>query len=194
MSTKYGSLSFPVFQNMIDSVTTTGGIIISQGNTGYNNTYEIIFQHDLGGCGGPASGIVILFKDTNPNWKFITWEWLGTGTAACWNFNHTSAWALSGTSSYNLGYLQTYNENLGDRVFNPYLSWEIPAYQTHSRVTACNNDANNFFRFNSGQFKSFFMKRRRDSSGNLAGIHHTRSCNTTGTGSRTHIRNIYLYI
>jgi len=194
MSSKYGRLSFLVTSNMVDSVTTTGGTIISQGNTGYNNSYEIIFQHDLNGCGTPASAIVILLKDTTPNWKYITWEWRGIGTASCWNFNHTAAWALSGTSAYNLGYLQAYNESLGDKVFNTYLTWEIPAYQTHSKVTACNNDANNFFRFNGAEYKSFFMKRRRDTSGNLAGIHHSRSCNSTGTGSRTHIRNIFVYL
>lgn len=194
MSTQYGRLSFPITQSMVDSVTTTGGTIISQGNTGYNNTYEIIFQHELSGCGNPASALVILLKNTTPNWKFITWEWRGTGTAACWTFNSTSAEALFGTTAYNLGYLQAYNESLGDGVFNSFLSWEIPAYQSHNRVVACNNDANNFFRFNSTQFKSFFMKRRRDSSGNLAGIHHSRSCNSIGAGSRTHIRNIYVYI
>lgn len=194
MSTKYGRLSFPVTQSMVDSVTTTGGTIISQGNTGYNNGYEIVFQHDTAGCGLAASAIVILLKNTSPNWKFITWEWRGTGTASCWTFNSTAAWALDSGSSYNLGYLQAYNESLGDGVFNSFLSWEVAAYQSHNRVLACDNDANNFFRFNSSQFKSFFMKRRRDSSGNLAGIHHSRSCNSTGSGSRTHIRNIYVYI
>lgn len=194
MSTKYGTLSFPVTQSMVDSVTTTGGTIISQGDTGYNNSYEIVFQHDTGGCGAAASAIVILLKETNPKWRFITWEWRGTGTSACWAFNHTGAWALEGTTSYNLGYLLAYNESLGDKVFNNYLTWEVPAYQSHNKVVACDNDANNFFRFNSAQFKSFFMKRRRDSSGNLAGIHHSRSCNSTGTGSRTHIRNIYIYL
>jgi hypothetical protein len=194
MSIKYGAASFRVTQSMIDGVTITGGTIISQGDTGHNNSYEILFQHDLAGCGNPASGIVILLKDTSPNWKYITWEWRGTGTASCWTFNHTAAWALSGTTAYNLGYLQAYDESLGDRIFNSYLSWEIPEYQTHNRVVACNNNADNFFRFNSSQFKSFFMQRRRDNSGNLAGIHHSRSCSSTGSGSRTNIRNIYVYL
>lgn len=194
MSTQYGRLSFPVTQSMVDSVTTTGGTIISQGNTGYNNSYEIVFQHNLAGCGNPGSALVLSLKDTSPNWRFITWEWRGTGTASCWAFNNVGAWALGETTAHNLGYLQAYNESLGDGVFNSFLSWEIPQHQTHNRVVACNNNANNFFRFNSAQFKSFFMKRRRDLSGNLAGIHHSRSCNSTGVGSRTHIRNIYVYI
>jgi hypothetical protein len=194
MATKYGRLSFPVTLDMIDSVTTTGGTIISQGNTGINNSYEIIFQHDLGGCGNPASAIRLDIKNTTPNWKYITWEWKGTGTAACWTFNSGSSWALPGNTQYNLGYLLSYNESLGDKVFNTYLTWEIEAYQTHDKVQACDNDANNFFRFNSAQWKSFFMSRRRDSSGNLGAIFHSRSCNSVGTGSRTHISNIFVYL
>lgn len=54
-----------------------------------------------------------------------------------------------------------------------------------------NYDANNFFRFNSGEYKSFFMSRRRDASGLKGGIHHGRSCNSSG--SSTIIKNIFVW-
>ena len=192
MGISYNFLSFPVVQSMVEEVTIAEGAIISQGNTGINKTYEIIFQHNAYGCGNPASAIVVIFKDTNPNWKYITWEFSLTGWAACWSFCSTSSWGLGSVNHY----LQTYDESLGDKILYPKNSWEFPAVINHSKVANCDgSNADNFFsqNFNAYQPKTFFMRRRRDTSGNLAGIRHSRSCSSTGTGSRTHIKNIRLY-
>jgi hypothetical protein len=186
MATDYGIKSHNVTAALIDSVSTTGGTIISQGDV--NGKYEIQFRHDTFGCGGPDSGILILIKDTI-SWKGITFEWLGNGTASCWSFMHSSNFgSATGTSNGNL---LAYNESLGDVISRPYLTWEVPAYQSHDRVYACDNNADNFFIFNSDSYKSFFMKRRRNINGSLAGIHHGRSCNSTA--SFTIIRNIRIW-
>ena len=192
MGINYNKLSFPVYQDMIDEVIIAEGTIISQGNTGRHNTYEIIFQNNAYGCGNPASGIALIFKDTNPNWKCVTLEFSLTGWAACWSFCHTAPYSLT---SVNLN-LEPYNEALGDKILYPKNSWEFPAVANHSRVANCDvSNADNFFSqdFNAYQPKTFFMSRRRNTSGNLAGIRHTRSCSSTGTGARTHIKNIRLY-
>jgi hypothetical protein len=192
MGISYNFLSFPVVLSMVEEVTIAEGAIISQGNTGINNTYEIIFQHNAFGCGNPASAIVVIFKDTNPNWKYITLEFSLTGWASCWSFCSTSSWGLGSVNHY----LQTYDESLGDKILYPKNSWEFPAVINHSKEANCDgSNADNFFsqNFNGYQPKTFFMRRRRDTSGNLAGIRHSRSCSSTGTGSRTHIKNIRLY-
>ncbi len=189
MATTYGINSVKVITSMIDSVTTTGGTITEQ-TTNANTKYEITFRHDLGGCGNPDSGILILLKNTIA-WTRISFEWLGNGTAACWSFMDPSSNFGSATGTVT-GNLLGYNESLGDVITKPNLTWEVPEYQSHPRTTACNNDANNFFRFNSSSFKSFRMTRRRNVNGSLGGIHHGRSCNSTG--SFTIIRNIRIWL
>lgn len=186
MATTYGLGSTIVTANLIESVTTTGGTILSQGDTSAG--YQIEFRHDLSGCGGPDSGILILIKDTIP-WKGITFEWLGNGTAACWSFMDSSSNFGSATGT-GTGNLLAYNSSV-DVISRSYLTWEVSTFQSHDRTYACNNDANNFFRFNSSEFKSFVMKRRRNVNGQLAGLHHGRSCNSTS--SVTIFRNIRIW-
>lgn len=187
MATFYGMNSYTVNNNMVQSVTTTGGTILSQGDV--NGSYEVTFRHDLSGCGGPQSGILILLKDIIP-WTNISFEWLGNGIAACWSFMGTGDNYGTETGTFT-GNLLAYNEALGDLVTRTYLTWEVPQYQRVNKTVACDNEADNFFRFNSGEYKSFRMKRRRDVNGSLAGIHHGRSCNTTS--SNTIIRNIRVW-
>jgi len=187
MGTVYGINSTIVTTDMINSVTTTGGTILSQ-TTGAT-PYEITFRHDLSGCGSADSGILILINDTIP-WTNISFTWSGTGTASCWSFMHPSSNFGSATGTAT-GNLLSYDESLGDTIVRPYLTWEVSAYQSHGKIYACDNDANNFFRFNSGEYKSFHMTRRRNVNGSLAGIHHGRSCNSTS--SNTIIRNIRIW-
>jgi hypothetical protein len=189
MATVYGINSLMVTTSMIESVTITGGTITAQ-TTNSNSEYEITFRHDLSGCGGPDSGILILLKNTI-QWTRISFEWLGNGTAACWSFMEPGSNFGSATGTGD-GNLLAYNESLGDVITKPNLTWEVPEYQSHGRTYACDNDANNFFRFNSSSFKSFRMTRRRNVNGSLAGIHHGRSCNSTS--SSTIIRNIRIWL
>lgn len=188
MATVYGINSLKVTTDMIDSVTTTGGTIISQSDI--STGYEIVFRHDLSGCGSADSGILILLKDTIP-WTNLSFQWLGNGTAACWSFMDASSNFGSATGT-GTGNMLAYSEAAGDVLIKNYLAWEVSAYQSHGRTYACDNDANNFFRFNSGEYKTFQMTRRRNVNGSLAGIHHGRSCNTTA--SNTIIRNIRIWV
>jgi hypothetical protein len=177
-----------VTNDLVNSVTTTGGTIMSQGDTGPKGGYTITFRHDLSGCGGADSGILILLKD-NFSWTRMAFDWEGNGVASCWSFMHTSGFG-SATGTVN-GNMTVLNSVKVDAILNPVLTWEVPAYQSHNRVYACDNNANNFFRFNSSDYKKFRMLRTRDTSGNLAGIHHGRSCNSTG--AFTIIKNIHIW-
>tara|TARA_R110000737_G_C14332123_1_gene441706 strand:+ start:31 stop:600 length:570 start_codon:yes stop_codon:yes gene_type:complete len=178
-----------VTSDLVNSVATTGGTIMSQGNTGPNGGYTITFKHDLGGCGSADSGILILLKD-DFSWNRMAFDWEGNGTAACWSFMHTSGFGAStGTVNGNMSPLDSINV---DAIINPELTWEVSAYQSHNRVYACDNNANNFFRFNSSSYKKFRMLRTRIAdTTNLAGIHHGRSCNSTG--AFTVIKNIRIW-
>lgn len=191
MATTYGIATTLVTTANVNLVGTTGGTIISAGNNGPLDGYQIIFQHDTGGCGSaPDSGVYIELNDINP-WMNITFEWLGVGFAACWSFTHSSG--FGGGAGPVAANLINYDEAAGDRVSRPFLTWEVAQFQSHSKVYACDNDDNNFFRYNEGVYRSFFMKRRRNSSLTYAGIHHGRSCNSTGAGATTIIRNIRIW-
>ena len=192
MSIDYGPKMYKVTSAQIHSVSVTGGTVLSSGDIGANGEYEITFQHDLSGCGGPDSGIYIQLNDS-VKWSNIVYRWSGTGTAACWSFNISGFGAAADATNGGTGNLLAYNESLGDRVSDSYLTWEVPAYQTHNKTYACDNDADNFFRFNSGEPKAFSMKRTRNSLASFAGIHHGRSCSSTGAGSVTTIKNIRIY-
>ncbi len=186
-----GPKSFLITSANVDSVNITGGTILSSGDTALG--YEVQFRHDLGGCGGPDSGVFVKLNDSIP-WNNISWTWLGIGSAACWSFNVSGFGGAADPAGGGTGNLQGYDPSLGDVIEFPYLSWEDPQFQSHSRVYACDNDANNFMRYNTGDYRSFVMKRRRNSMASLAGIHHGRSCNSTGGGSITIIRGIRIWM
>jgi len=191
MATTYGIASTLVTTANVNLVGITGGTTISAGNNGPLGGYQIIFQHDTGGCGsGPDSGVYIELNDSTP-WTHITFEWLGIGAAACWSFPNTSG--FGGGAGPTAANLINYDESAGDRVSRSYLTWEVPQFQSHSKVYACDNDSDNFFRYNTGEYRSFFMQRRRNSLSSYAGIHHGRSCNSTGSGATTIIRNIRIW-
>jgi hypothetical protein len=185
-----GPKSFLITSANIDSVNITGGTILSSGDTALG--YEVQFRHDLGGCGGPDSGIFVKLNDSI-SWNNISWTWLGIGSASCWSFNVGGYGAAADPAGGGTGNLLSYNPNAGDVIEVPYLSWENPQFQSHDRTSACDNDANNFMLYNTSNYRSFVMKRRRDSMGSLAGIHHGRSCNSTGSGSITIIRGIRIW-
>lgn len=166
-----GGKSTLVTASMIDSVTFTTGTILNQGNM--TNGYEITFRHENISCNN--SLVKVLLKDTIP-WTRINYQWLGNGTSACWWFDDSN--------------LLTYNESLGDKVSKCHLTWEVPEYQSHTKISACDNDANNFMRFNQSEYKSFFVYRRRNSMSSLAGIFHSRSCSSAN--GITVIRNIFI--
>ena len=179
-----------VTASLVDSITTSGGTIMSQGDIGPRGGFKVTFRHDQSGCGNPDSGILILLKDDIP-WTRIGFDWRGNGTAACWNFMNTGGTNYGAGTGTADGNMSAFNSLAQDAIVRPYLTWEVPEFQSHDRFYACDNNANNFFRFNSGEYKKFRMLRTRNTSENLAGIHHGRSCNSTG--SFTIIENIYIW-
>lgn len=189
MTTYYGRQAYRVTASQVSSVDITGGTIISQGDV--DGGFEVRFQHDLGGCGNPDSGIFVAIRD------FVSWTWMSvdfmvTGTASCWSFNHPSYGAAVGNGA--TGNILTYNESLGDKCVKTYLAQEDAAYSSHDKVTACDNDSNNFMRYTGETFRRCTFVRRRNVNGQLAGPHHGRSCNSTGSGSMTVIKNIYVWL
>lgn len=189
MAIHYNQRATKVTSSMISSITLFN--VTMTLNSDIEGGFVFEGYHTTGGCGAAQdSGVLILLKD-DISWSKICFKWEGTGIASCWSFMGSSNWGAStGTASGNL---LSYNEANGDRLHDNFLTWEVPAYQTHNRTTACDNDANNFFRFNSTQFKRFRMTRRRNVGAGLAGIHHGRSCNTTGTGDVTRISDIFIW-
>ncbi len=191
MSVISGRSSVGVTSAYVNAVHVTGGTVLSSGNSS-DGLYSVTYRVDLGGCGGPDSGIFVQLKDTIP-WTGISFRVQLSGTASCWSFNRDPGYgAIVG---YNTtGYLQSYSTLAGDQINFSYLAQQDPAYSSHDPVYACDNDANNFMRFNSGTFKFFTMKRRRDTSSNLAGPYIGRSCTSTGEGSQVIIDNIFIWV
>jgi len=192
MATFYGRKSTQVTLSEVNSIAITGGTILSQGNDS-DGGYFIQFRHDLGGCGNPDSGIYIELNDTT-NWTWISCRYRLSGSASCWSFsntggsNHGTAVGISGTAN-----LLAYNTANGDKLSKGYLSYEDAQFSSHYPLHACDNDANNFMLYNTGIFRGFTMTRRRNVGAGLAGIHHGRSCNSTGAGSVTIIDQIRIW-
>ena len=186
MSVFGGSRGVLVKSEMVYAINLTGSTVVDlgTGNIGPYGGYQLRVTHDNSGCGGPDSRVYLELIN-NINWKFISCEFIMEGTAACWGFN-TDSFAVPGN-------LTTYNESLGDIIpnYRAQNSWENPTYQTHDKISACDNDANNFFRFSG--VKRMLMKRRINIENSRGGISHGRSCSSTGSGSYTIIRNIRVW-
>jgi hypothetical protein len=169
-----------VTSDMIDSVVNTNCTLLSQGNDSTGG-YAISYQFNLGGCGGTESGLYIKIKNTIP-WSRIFCKFTNEGTAACWTFNQSGYGAIAPN-------LASYNTGLGDIIFRWDASNAFENTQFNVQVGACDNEATNFMRYSG--VKSFYMFMRRN-NGNIAGVGHGRSCNTTGAGSYCTISEIYI--
>lgn len=189
MATHYNQRAYRVTAADISSITLYN--VTMTMNTDVNGQFVFEGTHITGGCGVEQdSGFLILLKDTI-SWSKICFKWEGNRVASCWSFMNpggTNYGAATGTADGNM---LTYSEASGDRLHDNYLTWEVAAYQSHPRTLACNNDANNFFRFNDAEFKRFRMTRRRNVNGSLAGIHCGRSCNIVG--GITRISEIFIW-
>lgn len=189
MGVNYNRTSIKVTAALVNSVITTGGTVLSSGDV--NGVFRVVYRVDSGGCGGPDSGIFVQLKDTYP-WNGISFETKLGGSASCWSFN--VAGSYGSIAGYNTsGYLQAYSTADGDLIYRSYLAQEDAQFSSHNPVTACDNDANNFMRYNTGILRYFTMKRRRDTSGTLAGPYIGRSCTSTGSDSLVIISNIFIW-
>lgn len=192
MSTAYGINSYKVTSGMVHSVTTYNTIIVSEGNTATDGSYQLTVYHTTEGCGTEAdSGILVLLRD-DILWTNITYEISLVGVASCWSFN-VAGQQGAGTGTAD-GNLLAYDPSAGDIFTRANNSFEKSQFTT--KTSACDNNSNNFFHgtYQTGNPKSFFSKRRRKAiSAGLAGIHHGRSCNSKGVGNTTTIRNIRIW-
>ena len=161
------------------SLSTCTIITGSTGNLGTGGGYQLMFSHDNTDCSNSRGYLEL--KD-NISWSKIAYDMIMYGYASCWGFND------AGYS--NGGNLLTYNESLGDMVYNCLNSWEKIQFQTYNKQSACDNQSDNFFHgsFATGDPKVFRMIRRRNINGSLAGIAHGRACNGYGTTLITNIR------
>lgn len=187
MAAGYGIQSTLVTSAQIWSVNlgSYDSIVTAEtGNVGPNGGYQIKTEYSGYGCS--SSGIYLELTDSIP-WTNLTYEVILTGNSACWTFNDN---AYAPGAAY--GNMLTYNESAGDRISRPLNSWEVPAFQSHGKTYACDNNSNNFYHgsFNSNNPKTFFMRRRRNVNGSKAGPQMGRACTGTGT---TIIRNIRIW-
>jgi len=189
MAVHYNQKATLVTNSMVDAVITTGMTTTINGNVDGSYVYQGTIN--LGGCGGNNSAVFVRLKDTIP-WTKITCFFEMNGTAACWSFMGGSGFTEVSPATTGLvggGNIEQYNASLGDRIFRDNGTFiSNPAYV--AQWSACDNNADNFFRFN--DYKSFWTTgRRKDPSNGLAGIFHSRSCN--GTGSYIKISNIFIF-
>lgn len=187
MAVNYGQAARRVTSSEVYQVVTTGGTVLSTGDD--NDGFFVSFQHDQAGCGAAESGVFVEIKDFI-TWTYVSMEFYLTGTAACWSFNNGDR--ATGIGNSGTGNLLSFNSTL-DRVHKSVNCFELPQFTL--QMSACDNNSNNFFNnaYHVGSFKTFRINRRRNVNGNRAGPMHGRSCNTTGSGSVTLIRNIWVW-
>lgn len=191
MAVHYNQKATLVTNSMVDAVITTGMTNTTNGDV--NGSYAYQGTINLGGCGNPNSAVFIRLKDTIP-WTKITCFFEMNGTASCWTFMGGSGFAEVSPETAGLvpgGNIEQFNSSLGDRIFRDNGTFvSNPAYAV--KWSACDNAADNFFRFN--DYKSFWTTGRRTNVSNgLAGIFHSRSCNTRATGTYIRISNIFIF-
>lgn len=191
MTVVSGRSSVGVTSSYVNAVHTTGATVLSSGDDN-SGLYAITVRVDSSGCGGPDFGVFVQLKDTF-SWNAISFRTALSGTAACWSFNNNPGFGIISPYS-TTGYLLAYSTEAKDQISLSYLAQQDAQFSSHDPVYACDNDANNFMRFNSGTFKFFTMKRRRDSSGNLAGPYIGRSCTSIGSASIVIIDNIFIWV
>jgi hypothetical protein len=181
MALTYGAITNKITSADVYSISLTQATIdtASTGNIGPNGEWQLKVNHTNSDCS--LTLVEIELRD-NIAWSYITFEMDTTGPAACWGWNH---------GSYsNDGNLYAYDESAGDRIFESINSWELEQFQSHNRTVACDNDANNFMRYNTSGPRVFAMKRRRNVNGSRAAISFGRACNSFGY---TLVKNIRIW-
>jgi hypothetical protein len=167
-----------VTPSMIDSVVTD-----TTGRTTYTVTeaadgsavVTVTMNQDVANGCSSNNGVRILIKDVIL-WRRLYVRMFTTGTAACWGWNGDNGYGngLSGPG----GNLLAYNAGLGDFTRLENNVWNLPQFRKY--FSACDNNADNYMRFNSTG-RSFDMYCRRNSMAALAGPSHGRTCSSNGT-------------
>lgn len=179
-----------VTEGLINSITLYN--MVGYTSSDVNGSFQYYGYKTGEGCA--SSSVWIELKDSIP-WNRISCRFILNGNAACWSFNQVGVW--NGGLGPGSGYCYSYDPAQGD-VFTEERSlnsWGKPQFQSHNRMGACDNDSNNFYHgsFQTGNPKMFLMRRRRDNSGNLAGIHHSSACQSSGPGHTVIIKDIKIW-
>jgi hypothetical protein len=180
MGTIYGKFSHLITPADIDTVIidTSGrtSFTISTDSTG-GAVITCTMTADSSNSCNSNNGIFVQLKDVF-DWTRVACNFFSTGTAACWGWNGDNTRGVGMTSSQQRGNLLPYNESLGDTTKYEFNVWELPEFA--KKFLACDNNADNYMRFNSSG-RSFNLYSRRDNMNLLAGPSHARTCSGTGT-------------
>lgn len=179
MGIKYGINYFDVTDLRVSSVSTSNCTVVRNGDV--NGKYLLEVTHPNNGCGSQSG--VNIYIDDFIDWRYLSYKVYLTGTASCWRFNEGTGY---GTTTHNI---LGWDPNQGDTVGAAQNCWELGQYTL--KMSACDNNADNFFHssFHTGSFKSFIVKRRRDTSTTaLAGPAVGRTCSGSGTTIISDIR------
>lgn len=185
MSIFYGRNAERVQMVHVTSVVLVGATILQQSDV--NGGYEIKVQHNTG-ASCDSTGVFVQISDFIP-WKGISVEFQTTGAAACWTYMQPGGYGSSGGD----GNIFSYDESAGDRCVKTFLAQDDPQFASHAKANACDNDSNNFMRYNTTTFRNCTFIRRRNVNGNLGGVHHGRACSETGSNAITIIKNIHVW-
>ena len=188
MGVTYNRKRYRVQAKDINRVEVSGSTIISQGDV--SGGYEITVRADNFGCGNPASGWALEFKDPVP-WKKIEFELMGLGSGGCWSISHNYGWgALPSPFTSTLMNLLPYDETVNkDRTYNHYKTYElvtpenlVPELANSYKTVRCDPYTT----------PNWLIRSRDLSNKNLAGLYLDRSCTETGSNALTIIKNIFL--
>lgn len=179
-----------VTEGLVNSISLRG----MEGTASSDSNGSFVYSGYKTNTGCDNSVVYIELKDPFA-WNRISCRFIINGHAACWTFNTTGGWNPGHFTPS--GNLLGYDASAGD-VFTEARSlnsWGVEAFQSHDRTAACDNNANNFYHgsFQTGNPKMFLMRRRRNTSGNLAGIYHASACHLSGTGHNITIKDIKIW-
>lgn len=187
MATVYSKTSLLVTPSMIEDI-----IIDTNGRTTYsisvdeNGAARVTATMPTDTSNGCASsnGIFVRIKDVIP-WTRLYVRMLSTGTAACWGWCGNNDDGAGMSTQQHQGNMLPYSEALGDYTKNEFNVWDNPQFS--KSWNRCDNNANNYMRFNSSG-RGFDLFCRRNSMATLAGPSHGRTCSSTGTVTFTNMR------
>ena len=194
MTVLYGTKSKLLTAQDITVYKSSG--LVTTYDSDNNGSYKYSGYFTRWGCGTPQDGIYLKFNNTTigTDWTKVTYKMYLTGSASCWNFNMGTSYALSYESIYSMpnnGGMLDFNSSI-DKITYSKNCFELPQYGV--KMNACDNDSTNMFHgaYITGSYREFIVTRRKG-SGSDFGIHHERSCNSTGTDSVVTITDIMVF-
>ena len=181
MGTSYGINSKIIYEDDIDNIVANGVVVTASGDHPTRG-YSISWYSTLFGCGNAEMRFLMDLKETYPRWNYLTYKVDYLTTSTCWFFNERAV----------PNNIETFDTSLGDMMYLSKNCFELPQFNVVSQ--ACDNSASNAFRVSVGEgSKSFYTKRRRNSSAGLAGPAMYFSCCPTGPANVCTVSDIRVY-